>query len=126
MDEEILYQRRGITVTPTRLVTDNGTIALAAISAITKDRPQLDQNGMKGLGLLVVGTVVLFFLGQPIWGGICLALAAVAGLGAYNQSKQVHIKMWTTGGQVDWIRSALPEDIDDLVASLNKAIVMRG
>lgn len=126
MDEQILYQRRGITVTPTRLVTNNGTIALAAISAITKDRPQPDKNGMNGLALLTIGAVALFFIGQPIWGAICLALAGVAGFGAYNQSKQVHIKMWTTGGQVDWIRSALPEDVDDLVASLNKAIVMRG
>lgn len=126
MDEKVLYQRGSITVTPTRLIANGNTIALSTISSVTMERSSTDDNANKAIGALFLGMVALFFFGQVFWAIIALALLIVAGFGSYQQSQKKSVKLLTTGGHVNWIRNAPPEDVGQLVASLNDAIVMRG
>ena len=116
MDEKILYQDSGVTVTPTRFISGATTYAIRNVTSVREY--QKTPSATAAILLILFGIVMLF--ANPFAGVPLVAL----GVYVYRQIKtSYHVMLTTASGEASAFNSMDQKNVTKIVAALNQAIV---
>ena len=127
-EETVFFQEGNATVTSARVMLNGATYAMSNITSVKATvlypKTSMELLGMC-LGVLIAGFGLIppFSVNAIVWG---VGIAGVAFLIFRSKSKQFVVRLATSGGEVDAIKSDKADVIDRIVAAINAAMVHRG
>lgn len=121
MEEEIIYQDVNVTITKTRLIMAGKTYVLKNISSV--ELAHIPANNSVFIAVGIFGMLCFWFSDSGLkWIGLLAAVGSVAGM-IYNPASY-SVRLSSTSGEIDGIKSKDKEYILNIVESVNHAIIV--
>lgn len=120
MEEKVLLEKAGITVSTTRFVAQGQTYAMANITSVKVGETAPKRGTSIALGL---AGVILLMAGAVFWGIVALGIAVFVW---YYMKPTYNLLITTAGGEASAMQSEYRDEIETIVSALNQAIIARG
>ncbi|RAU32565.1 DUF6232 family protein [Enterobacter sp. ECC-175] len=124
MEETEFYRNGNVSITNARFIVDSTTYAMNGVTSVK--RGQTDPSKVGPVVMALIGFVMVFlvtgFLAKAI--GVVMVIAAIAWFKAIKPEYIVYLN--SSSGESQALSSTDKQYIDDVINSLNNAIIHRG
>ncbi|WP_421217954.1 DUF6232 family protein [Aeromonas enteropelogenes] len=120
MENSIIFNENGVSVSNTRFVVDDQTYA---INTVTSVKFETIEPKRIFASLLTFAGIIAFFVSTPIFALSLLALSLFFGIKA---KKEYAVVLNTSSGESKALVSKDKKYIENVILAINKAIVNRG
>jgi len=120
MEEKVFYQQQGVTVTQSRIILGSKTYAMSNISSVSVGITKPSRTAP--IVLLIIGLFMLIASSTFVYGAV---LCALTGIWLFLQKTKYYVSIRSNAGESRSLESKNKEQIEDIVKSINDAIVFR-